>query len=76
MSIDFDKEIRAHLEVIKKLQKPSGVFTAAAHTVATGYDKAWLRDNYFITVLAFLETGDIADSRECCQSSALSIFEA
>ncbi len=58
MSIDFDKEIRAHLEVIKKLQKPSGVFTAAAHTVATGYDKAWLRDNFF-TVLAFLETGDM-----------------
>lgn len=58
MSIDFDKEIRDHLAVLKKLQKPTGVFTAAAHTVGTGYDKAWLRDNYFM-MLGFLETGDI-----------------
>ena len=58
MSIDFDKEIHDHLAVLKKLQKPTGVFTAAAHTVGTGYDKAWLRDNYFMT-LGFLETGDI-----------------
>ncbi len=58
MSIDFDAEIEAHLAEIRKLQKPSGVFTASAHDVGTGYDKAWLRDNYF-TVLGFLETGDI-----------------
>ena len=40
------------------LQKPSGVFTASAHNVATGYDKAWLRDIYFMT-LGFLETDDL-----------------
>ncbi len=57
MTIDFQKEIEIHLAQIKALQKPSGVFTAAAHTVATGYDKAWLRDNFF-TSLGFLETGD------------------
>jgi GH15 family glucan-1,4-alpha-glucosidase len=72
MSIDFDKEIRAHLEVIKKLQKPSGVFTAAAHTVATGYDKAWLRDNFF-TVLAFLETGDMPTVQNTAKA-LLSVF--
>lgn len=55
--IDFDAEIEAHLTEIRKLRKPTGVFTASAHEVATGYDKAWLRDNYF-TVLGFLETGD------------------
>jgi GH15 family glucan-1,4-alpha-glucosidase len=58
MSIDFKDEIRRHLDEVRKLQKPSGVFTASAHTVATGYDKAWLRDIYFMT-LGFLEVGEI-----------------
>lgn len=44
--------------MVRRLQKPTGVFTASAHDVATGYDKAWLRDNYF-TVLCFLEVGEI-----------------
>lgn len=57
MEIDFEREITMHLDEIRKLGKPSGVFTASAHSVETGYDKAWLRDNYF-TVLSFLETGD------------------
>ena len=58
MHIDFDAEIVAHLEQVRRLQKPSGMFTASAHTVGTGYDKAWLRDIYFMT-LGFLETGEI-----------------
>lgn len=58
MHIDFDSEIAAHLEQVRRLQKPSGVFTASAHNVATGYDKAWLRDIYFMT-LGFLETGEL-----------------
>ena len=58
MNFDFDTEIEAHLTEILKLRKRVGVFTASAHSVGTGYDKAWLRDNYF-TVLGFLETGDI-----------------
>jgi hypothetical protein len=48
MHIDFDTEIEAHLNEVRKLAKPSGVFTASAHSVGTGYDKAWLRDNYFM----------------------------
>lgn len=72
MTFDFTTEITAHLAVIKQLQKPSGVFTAAAQTVATGYDKAWLRDNYF-TVLAFLETGDLATVRATA-SALLALF--
>jgi phosphorylase kinase alpha/beta subunit len=62
MSIDFDREIEAHLNEVRKLAKPSGVFTASAHTVGTGYDKAWLRDNYFM-LLGFLETGDLETVR-------------
>lgn len=59
MTFDFDTEIKSHLDMVRSLQKPSGVFTASAHNVETGYDKAWLRDIYFMT-LGFLETGEIA----------------
>jgi phosphorylase kinase alpha/beta subunit len=70
MTIDFDTEIAAHLEQVRRLQKPSGVFTASAHDVATGYDKAWLRDIYFMT-LGFLETGEI----EVVQKAARALLE-
>ena len=59
MSFDFVGEMEKHLAILRNLQKPTGVFTASAHNVATGYDKAWLRDNYFMT-LAFLETGELS----------------
>jgi len=72
MTIDIETEIRAHLLELKKLQKPTGVFTAAAHDVATGYDKAWLRDNYFMT-LGFLETGDI-ETVAATGKALLSVF--
>lgn len=72
MHIDFDTEIAAHLNEVRKLKKPSGVFTASAHTVGTGYDKAWLRDIYFM-LLGFLETGDIETVREATRA-LLSVF--
>lgn len=58
MDIDFNAEIKKHLDNVRALEKAPGVFTASAHSVGTGYDKAWLRDIYFI-VLGFLEAGDI-----------------
>jgi phosphorylase kinase alpha/beta subunit len=72
MEIDFEKEIELHLQEVKKLQKPTGVFTASAHTVGTGYDKAWLRDIYFI-LLCFLETGDIETVKTAARA-LLSVF--
>lgn len=57
LDIDFNKEIEAHLRELRKLQATSGLFTASAQDVSTGYDKAWLRDNYFIT-LGFQEIGE------------------
>ncbi len=69
MNIDFELEIQQHLAEILKLRKETGVFTASAHDVGTGYDKAWLRDNYF-TVLGFLETGNI----EIVQSTARALL--
>jgi GH15 family glucan-1,4-alpha-glucosidase len=58
MTFDFDAEIKQHLDMVRSLQKPSGVFTASSFDVDTGYDKAWLRDIYFMT-LCFLETGEL-----------------
>ncbi len=72
MTIDFQSEIEAHLAEMKKLRKPTGVFTASASDVHTGYDKAWLRDNYF-TVLGFFETGDIETARETAKA-LLAVF--
>jgi phosphorylase kinase alpha/beta subunit len=56
MTFDFDSEIKHHLDVVRTLERKPGVFTASADD--TFYNKAWLRDIYFIT-LGFLETGDI-----------------
>jgi GH15 family glucan-1,4-alpha-glucosidase len=72
MTFDFDAEIQHHLGVLKSLQKPSGLFTAASFDVNTGYDKAWLRDVYFMT-LGFLETGDIATVQQAGKA-LLTIF--
>ncbi|NCN11954.1 glycoside hydrolase family 15 [Candidatus Kaiserbacteria bacterium] len=67
MTFDFDTEIKQHLTVVRSLQKPSGVFTASAFDVDTGYDKAWLRDIYFMT-LGFLETGEIEVVRKAAKA--------
>lgn len=53
----MSSEIDTHLGNIRALQSPSGLFLASARGVPTGYDKAWLRDNFY-TVLAFEEVGD------------------
>lgn len=45
-----------HIANLRKLIAPSGLFRASAHTVGTGYDKAWLRDNVY-EALAFEYTG-------------------
>lgn len=71
-SFNFDQEIKKHLDVLRSLQKPSGVFTASAHDVQTGYDKAWLRDIYFMT-LGFLETGEI-DVVQKAAKALLTVF--
>lgn len=55
---DLNKEIAWHLGNMRQLQSESGAFTASAQDVATGYNKAWLRDIYFIA-LGFLEAGEI-----------------
>lgn len=45
--IDTKKLIKQHLQILKGLQFKSGLFSASKHSVETGYDKAWLRDNFY-----------------------------
>ncbi|MBN2881195.1 glycoside hydrolase family 15 [Candidatus Woesearchaeota archaeon] len=49
--------IKDHLKVLKSLQYSSGLFAASSKKVSTGYDKCWLRDNFY-ECLAFVELND------------------
>ena len=44
--------INTHLSNIKALQSPKGLFLPSPQDMSDGYDKAWLRDNFY-TTLAF-----------------------
>ncbi|MEY3784593.1 MAG: hypothetical protein RLZZ230_915 [Candidatus Parcubacteria bacterium] len=70
MTFDFDAEIKQHLDVIRTLERTPGVFTASLDD--TFYNKAWLRDIYFIT-LSFFETGDIETTKNSARA-LLSVF--
>lgn len=52
-----DDLLEKHLSNLRALQTPSGLFLASRPKVSTGYDKAWLRDNFYIS-LAFEEIED------------------
>ena len=55
--IEVSEEVQVHLDNLRELQKDSGLFLASANDVSTGYDKAWLRDNFYMT-LAFERVDD------------------
>ena len=57
-NFDFESAIKWHLDQVRKLRAPTGLFTASASDVTTGYNKAWLRDIYFMT-LGFKYTGEM-----------------
>jgi phosphorylase kinase alpha/beta subunit len=52
-----DDLLEKHLSNIRALQALSGLFLASRSDVSTGYNKAWLRDNFY-TCLAFEEIED------------------
>lgn len=56
MNINNDL-LEKHLDNIRALQSSSGLFLASRSDVSTGYNKAWLRDNFY-TCLAFEEIHD------------------
>ena len=39
--------IEQHEKILKGLQYESGLFAASRKNVSTGYDKSWLRDNFY-----------------------------
>ncbi len=55
--LTYDQLINQHLRILEGLQYHSGLFAASSHQVGTGYDKAWLRDNFY-ECLAFEALGD------------------
>ncbi|MDB5175167.1 MAG: glycoside hydrolase family 15 [Candidatus Saccharibacteria bacterium] len=52
-----DQIIQRHLDNLRKLITPTGLFLASSKNVETGYDKAWLRDNVY-EALAFEYAGE------------------
>ncbi|MFT7615978.1 MAG: GH15 family glucan-1,4-alpha-glucosidase, partial [Candidatus Woesearchaeota archaeon] len=45
--LEVEHLIEQHLAVLKGLQYDSGLFAASSKKVGTGYDKSWLRDNFY-----------------------------
>ncbi|MBC8494777.1 glycoside hydrolase family 15 [archaeon] len=45
--LNYDKLIKQHLKILKSLQYRSGLFAASNKKVSTGYNKSWLRDNFY-----------------------------
>jgi phosphorylase kinase alpha/beta subunit len=65
--------IAQHLKILKSLQYKSGLFAASNKGVATGYDKSWLRDNFY-ECLGFQAIDDW-DTIEHTMIALMSIFE-
>ena len=55
--LTYNQLIKQHLEILKNLQYESGLFAAAKKDSSTGYNKSWLRDNFY-ECLAFEVIGD------------------
>ncbi len=70
--VSYAKIIKQHLKILKNLQYESGLFAASSKGVDTGYDKSWLRDNFY-ECMAFEVIGDW-DTVEKTYSALLNIF--
>ena len=70
--LSYRKLIKQHLNILKSLEYKSGLFAASSKKVGTGYDKSWLRDNFY-ECIAFEIIGDW-DTVEKTYNSLLEIF--
>jgi phosphorylase kinase alpha/beta subunit len=68
----YRKLLEQHLHLLKGLQYESGLFAASDKGVGTGYDKSWLRDNFY-ECLAFEVMNDW-DIVEKTYNALLAIF--
>jgi GH15 family glucan-1,4-alpha-glucosidase len=55
--VTYEDLLRNHLKILNSLKYKSGLFAASNKKATTGYDKAWLRDNFY-ECLAFEKIGD------------------
>lgn len=72
VKLTYNKLIKQHLKILKNLQYRSGLFAASKKDIHTGYDKAWLRDNFY-ECLAFEVMGDW-DTVEKTYNAIIDIF--
>ena len=70
--LTYQQLIDRHLDILRSLQMRSGLFIASRQDVPTGYDKSWLRDNFYETI-AFEIIGDWA-TVEKTYSAILDLF--
>lgn len=45
--LSYKKLLDRHVKILRSLQYKSGLFAASSKSVSTGYDKSWLRDNFY-----------------------------
>lgn len=72
-NVKYDNLIHQHINILRGLQYETGLFAASSKEVSTGYDKSWLRDNFY-ECLAF----EVMDDWETVQNTykaLLKIFE-
>lgn len=70
--LTYSQLMKQHLHILKNLQYNSGLFAASSKKVNTGYDKSWLRDNFY-ECMAF-EVIDDWDTVEKTYDAVLKIF--
>ncbi len=46
-NINYKQLIEQHLKILEGLKYDTGLFAASQKNVSTGYDKSWLRDNFY-----------------------------
>ena len=71
--INTEHLIIQHLKILKSLQYRTGLFAASSRDVATGYNKSWLRDNFY-ECLAFQAIDDWDTIRKTVHA-VMRIFE-
>lgn len=71
--VDLRGLLKQHMKILKSLQFKSGLFSASSHSVEAGYDKAWLRDNFY-ECIAFEVLGDWETVRKTYRA-VLDIFK-
>src|SRR5580692_11180595 len=69
----YEKLLKQHLRILENLQYESGLFAASKKGEETGYDKAWLRDNFY-ECLAFEVLGDY-DTVQKTYRAILDVFK-